>query len=140
MNIIRILYQGDQVLPQTSAEAVVVNNKGTVITLDKVLNTKIDEINTDSSLVATKNGTNVVIGHTNQLDPSDKSSIKKLTYDSFGHITSSEEAESHNVVVNDQLYSSYNGNQEDTIKLGDDFKIEDQKIQLNWETISNGNI
>lgn len=132
--LVKVLQAGDQVFPQTVAESVLVKN-GTVLTLDKVLQKKIEQIDTPkgSGLVTSKDGTIITLKHQNIITPNESAEAKLIQYDSNGHIILTSDVNKHIVTVNEALYTEYNGNKEIVTAFGDDFKIDDQgNIALNW--------
>jgi hypothetical protein len=59
-----------------------------------------------------------------------------IKYDSHGHITESKVILPLNVTVNGENYISHTGSEQNTLKLGDDFTIDDKdNIKLTWATL-----
>lgn len=131
--LVKVILANDQVFPQTVAEAVLVN-KGQVITLDKLLDRKIESINTpeDSGLSSTKENTSVTITHTNKVTPNNTPEAQLIQYDQNGHIIKTEPAKKQTIIVNNEVYNQYDGNTDSNIQFGDDFKMIDNNISLTW--------
>ena len=83
--VIKQLSQNSQIFfPQTSAEAVLVNDSTDgVITLDKVLNKKIENIVTPagSGLIAYKQDKSVILTHSNSIETNELLSPNLIKYD-----------------------------------------------------------
>lgn len=135
--LVKVILANDQVFPQTVAEAVLVNDDQ-VITLDKVLPKKIEQIITpnNSGLIASKQGTSVVVTHTNKIMPNEAPKSYLIQYDQNGHIVSTEPIKKQITTVNNAVYSQYDGNIDSNINFGDDFTINNNNISLKWEGIN----
>lgn len=135
--LVKVILANDQVFPQTVAEAVLVNDDQ-VTTLDKVLPKKIEQIITpnNSGLIASKQGTSVVVTHTNKIMPSEAPKSYLIQYDQNGHIVSTEPIKKQITTVNNAVYSQYDGNTDSNINFGDDFTINNNNISLKWEDIN----
>lgn len=125
--------------PQTVAEAVLVKHKSQVLTLNQVLDQKLEEINTpvDSGLSSIKQDNGVVIlKHTNLITPNEVPEATKIQYNSNGHIIKVSPLSKQTLIVNGVTYSEYNGSEDSNIQMGDDFQIDkDKKIILKWHNI-----
>lgn len=132
--LVKVILANDQVFPQTVAEAVLVNDDQ-VTTLDKVLPKKIEQIITpnNSGLIASKQGTSVVVTHTNKIMPNEVPKSYLIQYDQNGHIVSTEPIKKQITTVNNAVYSQYDGNTDSNINFGDDFTINNNNISLKWE-------
>lgn len=132
--LVKVILTNDQVFPQTVAEAVLVNGDQ-VTTLDKVLPKKIEQIITpdNSGLTASKQGTSVVVTHTNKIVPNEAPKSYLIQYDQNGHIVSTEPIKKQITTVNNIVYSQYDGNTDSNINFGDDFTINNNNISLKWE-------
>lgn len=132
--LVKVILANDQVFPQTVAEAVLVNGDQ-VTTLDKVLPKKIEQIITpdNSGLTASKQGTSVVVTHTNKIIPNEVPKSYLIQYDQNGHIVSTEPIKKQITTVNNIVYSQYDGNVDSSINFGDDFTINNNNISLKWE-------
>lgn len=134
---VKQLRQNNQVFaPQTIAEAVLVNTDTKVITLDEALDKKIENIhnaeNKDLNIV--KQGVNVVIEHSNQIQGTDIISPKQFSVDNNGHIKNIIPVNPLEVNVgNDNIY--YDGSQRITLQLGDDFTINNNILTLRWNNL-----
>ena len=135
--LVKVILANDQVFPQTVAEAVLVNGDQ-VTTLDKVLPKKIEQIITpnNSGLTTSKQGTQVVVTHTNKIIPNEAPKSYLIQYDQNGHIVSAEPIKKQITTVNNAIYSQYDGNADSNINFGDDFIINNNNISLRWENIN----
>ena len=135
--LVKVILANDQVFPQTVAEAVLVNGDQ-VTTLDKVLPKKIEQIITpdNSGLTTSKQGTQVVVTHTNKIIPNEAPKSYLIQYDQNGHIVSVEPIKKQITTVNNAIYSQYDGNADSNINFGDDFIINNNNISLRWENIN----
>lgn len=135
--LIKVVLANDQVFPQTVAEAVLINGDQ-VTTLDKVLLKKIENIITpnNSGLTVSKQGTSVIIAHTNKIIPNETPKSYLIQYDQNGHIVSTEPIKKQITTVNNIVYSQYDGNTDSNINFGDDFTISNNNISLKWEDIN----
>ena len=135
--LVKVILANDQVFPQTVAEAVLVNGDQ-VTTLDKVLPKKIEQIITpdNSGLTTSKQGTSVIVTHTNKITPNNVPKSYLIQYDQNGHIVSVEPIKKQITTVNNAVYSQYDGNADSNINFGDDFIINNNNISLRWEDIN----
>ena len=135
--LVKVILANDQVFPQTVAEAVLVNGDQ-VTTLDKVLPKKIEQVITpsNSGLTASKQGTSVVVTHTNKITPNEAPKSYLIQYDQNGHIINAEPIKKQITTVNNDVYSQYDGNTDSNINFGDDFNINNNNISLKWEDIN----
>ena len=135
--LVKVILANDQVFPQTVAEAVLINGDQ-VTTLDKVLPKKIEQIITpdNSGLTTSKQGTSVVVTHTNKIIPNEAPKSYLIQYDQNGHIVSVEPIKKQITTVNNAIYSQYDGNVDSNINFGDDFTINNNNISLRWENIN----
>lgn len=131
--LVKVILANDQVFPQTVAEAVLINGDQ-VTTLDKVLPKKIENIITpnNSGLTASKQGTSVVVTHTNKIMPNEAPKSYLIQYDQNGHIVSTEPIKKQITTVNNAVYSQYDGNTDSNVNFGDDFNINNNNISLRW--------
>ena len=135
--LVKVILANDQVFPQTVAEAVLVNGDQ-VTTLDKVLPKKIEQVITpsNSGLTASKQGTSVVVTHTNKITPNEAPKSYLIQYDQNGHIINAEPIKKQITTVNNAVYSQYDGNTDSNINFGDDFTINNNNIFLKWNDIN----
>ena len=135
--LVKVILANDQVFPQTVAEAVLINGDQ-VTTLDKVLPKKIEQIITpnNSGLTTSKQGTSVVVTHTNKIIPNEAPKSYLIQYDQNGHIIRTEPIKKQITTVNNNIYSQYDGNTDSNINFGDDFTINNNNISLRWEDIN----
>ncbi len=136
---IKQLKQGGQVfVPQTTAEAVLVKDQTEVLTLDKVLDKKLENIITPagSGLQAIKQDKNVVLIHSNSIQANDSPVPVQIKYDNRGHIIEVAPQGSLIVVVNNDEHLQYNGGNSQRLLMGDDFELDDKNnITLKWNNI-----
>ena len=135
---IKQLKQYDKVfVPQTTAEAVLVKEGTVVYTLDKVLEKKVEQVKTPagSGLNSYKQGTSIIITHSNTITANDTPQSVKVKYDNRGHIVETAPVEKLNVIVDNEGYTQYNGDEERNLLFGDDFGIDQNKIALKWNNI-----
>ena len=135
--LIKVILANDQVFPQTVAEAVLVNGDQ-VTTLDKILPKKIEQIITpnNSGLTTSKQGTSVIVTHTNKITPNNVPKSYLIQYDQNGHIIRTESIKKQITTVNNSVYSQYDGNADSNINFGDDFTINNNNISLKWDNIN----
>ena len=135
--LVKVISANNQVFPQTVAEAVLINGNQ-VTTLDKVLPKKIEQIITpnNSGLTTSKQGTSVIVTHTNKIMPNEAPKSYLIQYDQNGHIISTEPIKKQITTVNNAVYSQYDGNTDSNINFGDDFTINNNNISLRWEDIN----
>lgn len=135
--LVKVILANDQVFPQTVAEAVLVNSDQ-ITTLDKVLPKKIEQIITpdNSGLTTSKQGTSVIVTHTNKIIPNEAPKSYLIQYDQNGHIVNIEPIKKQITTVNNAIYSQYDGNADSNINFGDDFTINNNNISLRWENIN----
>lgn len=128
---------GEVFVPQTTAEAVLVKQGTTVYTLDKVLEKKVEQIITPagSGLSAYKQGTSIIVTHSNTITANDTPQSVKVKYDNRGHIIETAPVSNLNVIVDTEGYTQYNGDEERNLMFGDDFGIDNNKIALKWNNI-----
>lgn len=132
--LVKVISANEQVFPQTVAEAVLVNDES-VVTLDKILNRKVEKIITpqDSGLTNYKQGISVILTHTNKITPNTQTEPLLIKYDTNGHILDTDTFKNYTVLVNQQVYTQYNGGKDSSVQLGDDFKIDtSNNIALAW--------
>lgn len=124
-------------VPQTTAEAVLVKEGTVVYTLDKVLEKKVEQVTTPagSGLNSYKQGTSIIITHSNIITANDTPQSVKVKYDNRGHIVETAPVEKLNVIVDNEGYTQYNGDEERNLLFGDDFGIDQNKIALKWNNI-----
>lgn len=135
---IKQLQQNEQIFfPQTVSEAVLVKEGSTILTLNNVLDRKLESISTPlgSGLQSYQQNKSVIITHSNQIEPNEESQPLQIKYDSRGHIVETKPLGKVVVSVNDQLYSEINGSSDNYIMLGDDFEIDNRKIILKWNNL-----
>lgn len=135
LTIKQLTQHGQVFIPQTTAEAVLVNNNGEIITLDSVLKNKIEQIVTpvNSGLNAYKQGQNVILTHSNSIIANESPSAVKILYDSNGHIVQTFPTDTMRVTVDNNNYLEYNGQEDKNLMLGSDFGIdENNNIILKW--------
>ena len=142
LTIKQLKQHGQIFVPQTTAEAVLVKNTENgvekVITLDNMLERKIEQIITPagSGLQAFKQGSNIILAHSNSVTANESPSSVKIKYDNRGHIVETVPTSDMTVVVDQEGYFQYNGSEDRNLLLGNDFGIDkDNKITLKWNYI-----
>lgn len=137
LSIKQLKQSGKIFVPQTTAEAVLVKKDETIYTLDKVLDTKLEQVITPvgSGLNAYKQGTSIIITHSNTITANNSTQQVKIKYDSSGHIIETSPVSNLNVVVDTEGYIQYNGDTEKNLMFGNDFGIDNNKISLKWNNI-----
>ena len=134
---VKQLRQNNQVFaPQTVAEAVLVKTDTQVITLDKMLNRKLEniQITDNSGLNVKKQGVNVTIEQSNQIQGTDVISPKQFSVDNNGHIKKIIPVNPLEIDINSYTVS-YDGSQKSSLQFGDDFIKNDDIITLNWNNL-----
>ena len=134
MIIKQLQQQGKDFAPRTVAEAVLVHHNAKVIRLDQALSEKLENIESDEFNI-TKEGTKVTITHKNNIIPQPVPKATLMSFDSSGHITHAMPTQALKVVVNNVDYTAYDGNQEASINLGDDFENKNNLIGLRWNYV-----
>ena len=135
---IKQLKQNSQIfVPQTVAEAVLVKDNGQVITLNTLLERKLEQIITpaNSGLIAYPQGKSVVLSHSNSISANDTPEPVNIKYDNRGHIIEVEATKKLIVTVNQKGYMEYNGSNDMNLALGDDFGTDDNTIMLKWNNL-----
>ena len=135
---IKQLKQHDKVfVPQTTAEAVLVKEGTVIYTLDKVLEKKIEQVTTPagSGLNSYRQGNSIIVTHSNTITANDTPQSVKVKYDNRGHIVETAPVEKLNVIVDNEGYTQYNGDEERNLLFGNDFGIDQNKIALKWNNI-----
>ena len=134
LTIKQLKQHGQIFVPQTTAEAVLVKDGEEVITLDNMLERKIEQIITPASgLQAFKQEKNIILTHSNSITANESPSSVKVKYDNRGHIVEVAPTSNVTVIVDQEGYLQYNGSEDRNLLLGNDFGIdEDNKIILKW--------
>lgn len=135
LTIKQLKQHGQIFIPQTTAEAVLVKDGEEIITLDNMLERKVEQVITPagSGLSAYRQGKNVILTHSNSITANESPSSVKVKYDSRGHIVETIPTSAITVIVDQEGYLQYNGSEDRNLLLGNDFEIdEDNKIILKW--------
>lgn len=136
---IKQLKQHDQMfVPQTTAEAVLVKDGKEVITLDNMLERKLERIITpaNSGLNSFQEGASIILTHSNSIEANEAPIPVKVQYDNRGHIIETAPINKNRVVVDNELYNEYDGSEDQVMSMGNDFGIDkDKKIILKWNNI-----
>ena len=131
LTIKQLKQHGQIFVPQTTAEAVLVKDGEEVITLDNMLERKIEQIITPAG--SGLQAFNIILAHSNSITANESPSSVKVKYDSRGHIVEVAPTSEMTVVVDQEGYFQYNGSEDRNLLLGNDFGIdEDNKIILKW--------
>lgn len=135
MNIKQLQQNGEAFAPQTVAEAVIIHHGNTVKTLDKVIALKIESVESED-LTITQSGPKVTIIHANNIAPSSELKPMQISYDSHGHITEASPINPIIISVNGNKCVEYDGSQQSTLNLGDDFENTNDNIKIRWNTLN----
>lgn len=143
-NVVQLTQNKKVFAPQTIAEAVLVKQNSTIITLDKVLekiNTKINtKLTADESISITQNidENSIKIGHTNTITPSPQLAPIKVAVDKNGHITNYSPLETTTIKIEGAEDITIDGSEAVNIQFGNDFrKDNDNNITLHWNNYGN---
>lgn len=138
LTIKQLQQHGEAFVPQTTAEAVLVKDEEKIITLDNVLGRKLERIMTpaNSGLNSYQQGTSIILTHSNSIEANEAPILVKVQYDNRGHIIKTAPVNKNRVIVDNELYNEYDGSQDQSTLMGDDFGIDkDKKIILKWNNI-----
>lgn len=137
--LLKQLHQGNTIVfPQTSAESVLVKAPGRILTLDKVLSSKIDTIETqeDSSLSAIREGTKVILSHSNpDVVANDFPQPLLIQHDKKGHIVNKSQMGTVTINVSGKPITESYGPNNKNLTFADDFAIDGDNINLRWNNI-----
>ena len=134
---IKQLKQGETTIaPQTVAEAVLVKQGSTIITLDKIINKKIDNVTSTEELTVTRKGNDIDITHTNQIQPTDTPRPLQVQYDSSGHIINSAPLGKLTILANGQTVIESDGSNDQQLRFDDNFEKDDNNnITIRWNNL-----
>ena len=138
LTIKQLQQHGEAFVPQTTAEAVLVKDGEEIITLDNMLERKLERIITpaNSGLNSYQQGTSIILTHSNSIEANEAPIPVKVQYDNRGHIIGTAPINKNRVVVDNELYNEYDGSEDQVMLMGDDFGIDkDKKIILKWNNI-----
>ena len=131
--------KGQIIFPQTTSEAVLVKTGGTIVTLDKVLHNKIDTITSnDSNLTISKQGSEVSINHSSEIDPNNTPEPLLVQHDNTGHIINKKPMGLVKMFINNEQAIETYGTENQSMVFGDEFIKDNIVIKLKWDNI-NGN-
>lgn len=138
LNIKQLKQNGTIFVPQTVAEAVLIKKDSLVVTLDKVINSKVDSVtsNETSGLTTTRIGNNIDITHSNNVESITENKPLQISYDNHGHITNSSPFGALTIIVGNKEIIKADGSTNQQLNFGDDFQSEQNTITLKWD---NGN-
>lgn len=136
MELKQLQQNGTDFMPRTVAEGVLVKETEGINTLDRVLPKKIETITAQagSGIKAIKSGVDVTITHTNFITPNEKISQLKIKYDSNGHIIETTPVQKL-IFATPNSRQEYTGDDEMIIKMGDDFKLDNNEVCLTWNNL-----
>ena len=135
---IKQLKQGETTIaPQTVAEAVLVKQGSTIITLDKVINKKIDNVTSTEELTVTRKGNDIDITHTNQIQPTDTPRPLQVQYDSSGHIINSASLGKLTILANGQTVIESDSSNDQQLRFDDNFEKDNNNnnITIRWNNL-----
>lgn len=140
MNILikQLKHQGNIIAPRTIAEAVLVKQNGSVITLDKILESKQNNIITpnDSGLVQSTQNNTTILTHSNNIVANEKSQALLIKYDSHGHITEAVPTGKTTISVQNTTVIESNNTEDQNLNFTDDFEIVDKNnIKLKFNNL-----
>ena len=120
LTIKQLKQHGQIFIPQTTAEAVLVKDGEEIITLDNMLERKVEQVITPagSGLSAYRQGKNVILTHSNSITANESPSSVKVKYDSRGHIVETIPTSAITVIVDQEGYLQYNGSEDRNLLLG----------------------
>lgn len=133
---VKKLKRGNNIIaPLTIAEAVLVKDKDTVSTLDKVINKKVEVIKStpESGIIVTRLGNIVDVSHTNQIVPNAAPQPMQIQYDNTGHIVNTLPLGKLTISVNSEKAIETNTINNQSLDFGDDFlKDNNNHIIIRW--------
>lgn len=140
MNILvkQLKHQGSAIAPQTIAEAVLVKQGSSVITLDKALELKQNTIITpdDSGLTQNYQNNTVILTHSNNIEANEKPQALLIKYDSHGHITETVPTGKTTISVQNTTVIESNNLEDQNLNFTDDFEIVDKNnIKLKFNNL-----
>lgn len=138
LEVKKLQQNGKDFVPQTVAEAVLVKDTSQILTLDKVLDKKLENITTPtgSGLQSYKQGKSVILTHSNLIEANNVPSPVNIQYDSHGHIINTTPTQSFILTIDGDSQVNYTGIQEQRLDLGDDFKLDEfNKVALKWKEL-----
>lgn len=124
---VKQLKQNNQIIvPQTIAEAVLVKQGNTVLTLDTALKNKQNIIITpaDSGLVQYEQDNSVILTHSTNIIANEKPQPILVQHDSHGHIIATEPVKKITVSIEEQPIIEHDGSKDNNLNLGDDFELD----------------
>lgn len=138
LTIKQLQQHGETFVPQTTAEAVLIKDEKEIITLDNMLERKLERIITpaNSGLNSFQEGASIILTHSNSIEANEAPIPVKVQYDNRGHIIETAPINKNRVVVDNELYNEYDGSEDQVMSMGDDFGIDkNKKIILKWNNI-----
>lgn len=124
---VKQLKQNNQIIvPQTIAEAVLVKQNNTVITLDTVLKNKQNTIITpsDSGLTQYEQNNSVILTHSTSITANEKPKAILVQHDNHGHIITTEPMKKLTVSLEDKPIIEHDGSADNDLNFGDDFELD----------------
>lgn len=132
LNIKQLEHNKQIIVPQTVAEAVLVKRNNTVIRLDEALASKQDIITAPAgsglSIYQQTGGT--IITHSNNINSNEAPQQLLIKHDSHGHIVETQTAGKITITLNGAPIIESGTSTDQTLNLGDDFKLDSNNIQL----------
>ena len=138
LTVKQLTQNGEIIVPQTTAEAVLVKTQSNVVTtLNRVLETKQNIITTPagSGLSLYDQGNGAILTHSNNITVNSIPEHLLIQHDSHGHIIASEKIGSKIISVQNVPVINSNATQEQNLNFGDDFKLDQNNIKLNWNNL-----
>lgn len=127
-------------VPQTTAEAVLVKHNSQILTLNKVLDKKIEQVITPagSGLTYIANGPQIIINHSNSIEPVEETKPLQIKFDNRGHVVETKPMGKLTIVINNTKHIEADGTSDQVLSMGDDFAVDESNVKLKWTEI-NGN-
>lgn len=135
---VKQLKQNNQIIvPQTIAEAVLVKQGNTVLTLDTALKNKQNIIITpaDSGLVQYEQNNSVILTHSTNITANEKPKSILIQHDSHGHIVATEPMKKLTISIENQPIIEHDGSEDNILNLGDDFEKDNNTIKLKFNNL-----
>lgn len=126
LTVKQLKQNGQIIVPQTVAEAVLVKSNNSVITLNKALDKKQDKILTpiDSGLKQVLQNGQIILTHSNNITPNEKPQALLIKHDSHGHIIESVPSGNITISIQDNPIIESNKTEDQNLNLGDDFELD----------------
>lgn len=138
LTVKQLTQNGEIIIPQTTAEAVLVKTSEHVVTtLNRVLESKQNIITTPagSGLSLYDQGNGAILTHSNNITANTAPEHLLIQHDSHGHIIASTKIGTKIISMHNTPIMNNNTVEDQTLNFGDDFKLDQNNIKLNWNTL-----